>query len=757
MDLERTQLQSGQDLKRSRDLSSQRLQPPTDVPGYVAERFLGEGAYGEVWVATEINTGRKVAIKFYTHRGGLDWSLLSREVEKLAFLFADRYVVQLVEVGWDANPPFYIMEYIEHGSLEDRLQDEGAMPVEDAVNLFREIAIGLVHSHNKGVLHCDLKPANILLDEDARPRLCDFGQSRLSNEQSPALGTLFYMAPEQADLKANPDARWDVYALGALLFCMLTGAPPHRTPENVERIEAESSLEKRLTTYRRIIEESPKPTLHRSAPGMDRHLAEIIDRCLAAKPARRYENVQAVLEELKLRARRRSRRPLLLLGAIGPAVLLIMLSFFAYHGFNTAVSDSEKAITDETLQNARSTAMYVSEAVVGQIERRWGALREEADDPQLIAWLKQARDAQDGEVVARDEFAQWIKDVRERHSDLPSASWFVDDVYGIQHAIDPIGEGKTIGGNWAHRDYFHGLGRDFPAENATDDEIGDPSANNEEEAQRKDPITQPHLSIVFRSKLSGTRKVAFTIPIRDPDAPETILGVMGMTVELGGFLELQRGSPNLEQTVVLVDSNKDSPDSKLNREPRAGSILEHPNLRNLQASAADPDKLEDAIFLSDHQTQLLHRLVHAEGPLTRELQEFQMQTAYRDPVLGESSGDWLAAVEPVVVNRGDKKSAIGWAVIVQQRPEQAIAPLRPLRNSLMNLGLVALLSVALVLLGMWGIVLYANGRGRGRLLRRFRKSSHSNGTGTGGMSPRTAKKLTRTLTRHGDGTDLQPQ
>jgi len=67
------------------------------------------------------NTGRQVAIKFYAHQGGLDWSILSREVEKLAFLSADRYVVQLLDVGWDADPPYYVMEYMENGSLEEAL------------------------------------------------------------------------------------------------------------------------------------------------------------------------------------------------------------------------------------------------------------------------------------------------------------------------------------------------------------------------------------------------------------------------------------------------------------------------------------------------------------------------------------------------------------------------------------------------------------------------------------------------------------
>ena len=123
-----------------------------------------------------------MAIKFYAHRGGLDWSLLAREVEKLAFLFADRYVVQLLGVGWDADPPYYIMEYLERGSLADRIA-AGPLPVDEAVALFREVATGLVHAHGKGVLHCDLKPANVLLDQDGRPRLADFGQSRLSTSR----------------------------------------------------------------------------------------------------------------------------------------------------------------------------------------------------------------------------------------------------------------------------------------------------------------------------------------------------------------------------------------------------------------------------------------------------------------------------------------------------------------------------------------------------------------------------------------------
>ena len=96
-------------------------------------------------------------------------------------------MVQLLGVGWDADPPYYIMEYLERGSLADRIA-QGPLPVDEAVALFRDVATGLVHAHGKGVLHCDLKPANILLDQDGKPRLADFGQSRLSTRAGAGVG-----------------------------------------------------------------------------------------------------------------------------------------------------------------------------------------------------------------------------------------------------------------------------------------------------------------------------------------------------------------------------------------------------------------------------------------------------------------------------------------------------------------------------------------------------------------------------------------
>ena len=201
-----TEFQSPGEQQAAQRLSMKSSQPPTEVPGYRIERLLGQGAFGQVWVGTNLNTGRQVAIKFYLHSAGVTWSL-SREVKHLVTMSANRHIVQVLEVGWESDPPYYVMEYMENGSLEELLRREGSLRVSNAVSMITDIARGLNHSHGKGVLHCDLKPANILLDHELRPRLADFGQSRLSNESAPALGTLYYMAPEQADLTAAPDAR----------------------------------------------------------------------------------------------------------------------------------------------------------------------------------------------------------------------------------------------------------------------------------------------------------------------------------------------------------------------------------------------------------------------------------------------------------------------------------------------------------------------------------------------------------------------
>ena len=157
------------------------------------------------------------------------------------------------------------MTFAEGGSLAARLE-KGPIPLPEALALFKNIVRTLAYVHAHGVRHCDLKPANILLDSLGQPLVADFGQAHLSDDAAPALGTFFYMAPEQADLDHKiPDTRWDVYGLGALFYAMLTGQPPRSTPTLCDELRATARLDHRLHCYREGVRHTPPPTAHRLA------------------------------------------------------------------------------------------------------------------------------------------------------------------------------------------------------------------------------------------------------------------------------------------------------------------------------------------------------------------------------------------------------------------------------------------------------------------------------------------------------------
>jgi eukaryotic-like serine/threonine-protein kinase len=692
-----TQLQGGAELQRARAMSLERGHPPTAVPGYEPERFLGLGAYGEVWVAIERNTGRRVAIKFYAHRGGLDWSLLSREVEKLAFLFADRYVVQLLAVGWEAEPPYYVMEYLERGSLADRLS-AGPLPVKEAVEIFRDVAIGLVHAHGKGVLHCDLKPANVLLDSDNKPRLADFGQSRLSHEQAPALGTLFYMAPEQADLEAVPDVRWDVYALGAVLYCMLTGNPPYRGEAVSERFDALPDVTARLAGYRELIANGPPPAAHYHRPGVDQALAEIVDRCLAIDPDDRFPNVQAVLAALDVRVREHARRPMMILGAVGPLLLLLIVSWFAWQGFHEAVQQSDDALVARALDSNYFAAQNVARTAADELERRYQAVERLANTPhfqhalaaalakpELKQLLARVNDPQILPVerehlraefanhpdrqALQQEFVALAAAANKWGEDARAASWFFCDPQGTSVVRSP--EGTTIGKSFVWRSFFHG---------------GDTDEKDTWRPQGKARhVTRTQLSDVFRSQATARWIVAISAPVYDDTPQHRFLGVLAQTAEVGRFIQFPGDQ---RQFAVLLSVRPGS---------HQGLIMEHPLLDVLlKKEGRIPDRLQD------------YRVADDQLP-----NEAARKRNYRDPMAADPQGKaydrrWLAQAEPVRVRGEDT----GWLVIVEESYDAAIgSTLDRLKSDLVQFGLMGLATTMVVVAGLWALVLRVRGSG----------------------------------------------
>ncbi len=693
MDNDHTQPQSDDDLLKARQLSMHGTQPPAPVPGYDLTQLLGTGAYGEVWIGLDRTTGREVAVKFLRHRQGVDWSLLSREVEKLVFLSADRYVVQLLDVGWDADPPYYVMEYMEHGSLEQRLQREGQQAVERAVALFHETAIGLNHAHAKGVLHCDLKPANILLDQDGRPRLADFGQARLSHEQTPSLGTLFYMAPEQADLEAVPDAQWDVYALGAILYRMLTGQPPFYSDDISRRIDHTPVLSSRLRVYRQWITSQSKSENGLRVAGLDRALGEIIARCLDVRASSRYANVQEVLSALDARELARSRRPLLLLGIVGPLLLMIVMGVFGWRGYHRALQDSDRAVAQKVVQNNALAANFVAGTVATEIERYFRAVDDVAHDGRLDDLVLDVSDRLSpllSKLADPDLPHAEFVDLREEFLVAPArhalqtrieslmadrrlprvASWFVCDQRGTQiAAVFNRSTSPTIGSNYAYRTYCHGGLKDL-----------DPDA-------RPLPgrhILKTHLSAPLRSTATHTLKLAVSTPLFRSGKPDEFIGVLALTVEVGDFLTF---AASRSQFAVLVDGRDDG---------FRGTILHHP---------------------------LFTKVFHDKGRLPAEFSRYRVpvdQKAFADHNYHDPLGDskegkeynrtWIAARADVSMTRhrnqkGEGRTKTGLIVLIQEDKEAAMRPVRELGGRLAREGLFAIGGIVLVVLLIWYFVL----------------------------------------------------
>lgn len=741
MSVEHTQRQSLEDRERAKELSLVRTHPPAEAPGYEIHRFLGTGAYGEVWIGVDHNTGRRVAIKFFTHRSGVDWPLLAREVEKLVYMSADRYVVQLLDVGWDADPPYYVMEYIANGSLDDWLKEVGKLTVDDALSLFEELTVGLLRAHGKGILHCDLKPANILLDADRKPILADFGQSRLTGEQRPALGTFFYMAPEQAHAEAFPDAQWDVYALGALLHCMLTGQPPYRDEAALQALESAPTLSERLARYRRLIRGTPFPTAHRRVPGIDRTLIEIIDRCLAIDPTDRFPNVQTVWEALQARKMARSRLPLRLLGLVGPVLILLIAFLFGLRGYQVALRDSENFIRQRAGESNEFAAKFAARSIEAEISRYFRVVNRESEREDLIARVREtievpelrrlpavAENDEENDAVRREfldnavrlklhAYLQERLDVsRERlnedRNEPKFASIFVVDTQGTMLAVAYRDEFETrsVGRNFSFRTYFHGGTADYPIH------IRSPHAK---------PIEQTHLSAVFRSTTSDSWKVAISTPIYDESGEESVMiGVMAFTVDLGDFAFF-RTNKTLDRFVVLIDGRMG---------PNRGTILQHPRF--------DEDARNGLRQLADYSSDEFRV---PEAALQKVMQRGHF--LYFDPLTKapggeEFAGVWIASGERVRLP--DAPAGAGdMLVLVQENYDAAAAPVQQLGRRLVREAGLALAGVVGVMVGLWYVVLRMLDRPR-RLRVTWRAESQLPGAAASANTGRTPAPVVTT-------------
>jgi serine/threonine-protein kinase PknK len=202
------------------------------IPGLVELAEIGLGTAGVVYRARQVDFGWDVALKILTqmttHPAVFD--KFQRERHRMGMLSGHPHIVMVYDWGFTATDhPYLVMEYLAAGSLADRLQRTGPLDWEEAVTVGVKLAGALEDAHQQKVLHCDVKPENVLVSDTEEPKLSDFGIARprglVLRKASTALATFAYAAPEVLE-GGSPTATSDVYSLTATVFTLIAGQPP---------------------------------------------------------------------------------------------------------------------------------------------------------------------------------------------------------------------------------------------------------------------------------------------------------------------------------------------------------------------------------------------------------------------------------------------------------------------------------------------------------------------------------------------------
>ena len=262
---------------------------------YTLERELGGGGMSRVFVATEASLGRRVVVKVLPGASGGSVSIerFKREIQ-LAARLQHPHIVPLLTAGESDGLPFFTMPFVEGESLRLRLVRGGELPVAEGLRILREVAGALATAHEKGIVHRDIKPDNVLLSRGAA-MVTDFGVAKALSESTDidqstmtslgvALGTPAYMAPEQAAASPNIDARVDIYAWGIMAYELFAGRPPFsgRSPHAI------------LAAH---VSEVPEHVL-KLRPTLPSPLAALIMRCLEKRAADRPQSAAEIIHTL---------------------------------------------------------------------------------------------------------------------------------------------------------------------------------------------------------------------------------------------------------------------------------------------------------------------------------------------------------------------------------------------------------------------------------------------------------------------------
>ncbi|MBQ2622140.1 MAG: serine/threonine protein kinase [Thermoguttaceae bacterium] len=273
---------------------------------YKLLNLLGVGGMGRVFLAEHTIMHRKVALKVISKEFSNNPDALKQfQAEARAIATLNHInIVQAYNFESEGDRYYIVMEYVDGQSLEKRVQKEGPLPINDVISYLRQSAKALQHAHQRNMIHCDIKPDNLLLNQDGQIKILDMGIAKLNDpkkkgqvsepeptsdsqakkDESHILGTVDYLAPEMASGEVEADPRVDIYSLGCTMFFLLTGQVPYPETTLIERILAH--------------QEKPPRDPRELRPDTPKELAYIILKMEEKKPEDRYQSMDEVLAAL---------------------------------------------------------------------------------------------------------------------------------------------------------------------------------------------------------------------------------------------------------------------------------------------------------------------------------------------------------------------------------------------------------------------------------------------------------------------------
>jgi serine/threonine-protein kinase len=224
-----------------------------EIPGYQIIDKLGKGSMGVVYKARQIAVDRIVAVKILLDALAQNKEFIKRfdREAKIAAKLAHNNIVNAIDAGEVNGYHYFVMEYVEGRNIKDELDTNKVFEEKEAIDIVMAVAEALKHAHQRGLIHRDIKPENVILTKDGGVKLADLGLARLTadekwsmSEAGMAIGTPYYISPEQVRGQVDVDIRADIYGLGATLYHMVTGCVPYSgdTPMEVMRKHVDKNI-----------------------------------------------------------------------------------------------------------------------------------------------------------------------------------------------------------------------------------------------------------------------------------------------------------------------------------------------------------------------------------------------------------------------------------------------------------------------------------------------------------------------------------